>query len=661
MIHRTNLKFSRALSLFAFSLLLSGMLPAPAQWQQPTQEELKMTSLPELPGAAAVVLYHEELIDDGNQTWSYYFRIKILTAQGRDDFSSIPIQYPQRSESSAGYNIDTIAGRTIHSDGKVIPFTGKPFDRLLEKGSSLSVREKVIALPDIQVGSIVEYRYTLRQPFSFGGKYTFIPTWFTQSAHFERKEHFLWQTEITPIAWTSTLPSGSPTVQSKGTDFTLDVSNVMPIPDEPHMLPEAYFVQKVSFYQVFGVRSKEDFWDQRGKDWSKDIDDFIGSPSRLSGPLAQIVGGATSQEDKLRRIYAAVQQMRNTNFSRQHSEREEKADHENPPKSVVDVFTHKHGNDLELTYLFVALARAAGMKAYVMAVTNRDLNTFNLNLLSFSQLNDDIAIVEIDGHELFFDPAEPFCPYGQLLWPHTNAKGIRQTATGTAFATSRRADFKETQALRAATLTLGRDGHESGSVDLAFTGARAIAWRQLTLLDDEEALHKDLESYLNKILPPGSEATLRSVENLRDENQPLLVHFDISGPWASVVGKRLVLPSQFFQINQQQLFPSPTRQTPVYFPFPERILDNITLHLPAGSQVESHPALLTESMPNVALYQSTTALKAGDLILQRDYAFGGVVIPANLYADLRGFLARVAERDKAPVILRTDSGATGGQ
>ena len=49
---------------------------ARAQFQAPTDEELKMTSDPKAPGAAAVYLYREETADDEGHSHTYRERIK---------------------------------------------------------------------------------------------------------------------------------------------------------------------------------------------------------------------------------------------------------------------------------------------------------------------------------------------------------------------------------------------------------------------------------------------------------------------------------------------------------------------------------------------------------------------------------------------------------
>ena len=40
----------------------------------------------------------------------------------------------------AGFSIDTIAGRTIHPDGTIVAFAGKPYEKMIEKGKDYQVQ-----------------------------------------------------------------------------------------------------------------------------------------------------------------------------------------------------------------------------------------------------------------------------------------------------------------------------------------------------------------------------------------------------------------------------------------------------------------------------------------------------------------------------------------
>src|ERR1700677_2014745 len=115
--------FMRNRSLVCCASLFLATLASPpmlrAQFQHPTGEELKMTEDPKAPGAAAVFLYREDITDDARGLRSYYERIKILTEKGKE-LATIRIPYLQGTEI-----VSDIQGRTIHSDGTIIPLTAK--------------------------------------------------------------------------------------------------------------------------------------------------------------------------------------------------------------------------------------------------------------------------------------------------------------------------------------------------------------------------------------------------------------------------------------------------------------------------------------------------------------------------------------------------------
>src|SRR5215468_697668 len=113
-----------------------------------------MTSQPEVPGAAAVYLYKEETTDDSLHSWSVYVRLKVLTEKGKEH-ANVELGYGSHHD-GGGFTVGDIAGRTIHPDGTIIPFTGKPYEKLIEKTHEYKRMAKVFTLPDVQVGSIIE-------------------------------------------------------------------------------------------------------------------------------------------------------------------------------------------------------------------------------------------------------------------------------------------------------------------------------------------------------------------------------------------------------------------------------------------------------------------------------------------------------------------------
>src|SRR5215469_10745594 len=119
------------------------------EWKPISADELKMASLPEAPGAAAVILYREVNRDDGRTPHEdNYVRIKILTEEGRK-YANVEIPYFRESASVAG-----IKARCVRPDGSVMPFEGRPVDQTIVKAKGIKYLAKTFSLPDVQVGSI---------------------------------------------------------------------------------------------------------------------------------------------------------------------------------------------------------------------------------------------------------------------------------------------------------------------------------------------------------------------------------------------------------------------------------------------------------------------------------------------------------------------------
>ena len=58
----------------------------------------------------------------------------------------------------------SIPARTIHPDGSIVNFNGNIYDKTIIKAKGLNFLAKTFTMPDVQVGSIIEYRYTTFRP-----------------------------------------------------------------------------------------------------------------------------------------------------------------------------------------------------------------------------------------------------------------------------------------------------------------------------------------------------------------------------------------------------------------------------------------------------------------------------------------------------------------
>lgn len=147
-----------------------------------------MTGDPKAPGAPAIILYRQVDRDDHGNTAheDEYRRIKVLTEEGRK-YADIEIPFFKEN----GINVVNIRARTIRPDGSVANFEGKIFEKAIAKAKGLKYMAKTFTLPDVQVGSIIEYYYTtdLSEHYIYDSHWILSDDLFTRSAKFSLKPY----------------------------------------------------------------------------------------------------------------------------------------------------------------------------------------------------------------------------------------------------------------------------------------------------------------------------------------------------------------------------------------------------------------------------------------------------------------------------------------
>jgi hypothetical protein len=658
------------LRLTAFAASLVTFLPvyASAQaWTAPTPEELSMTSIPQVPGAPAVYLYKEQTTDDGLHMFSYYTRLKVLTEKGKE-YANVELPYVG---GYLGTTIDSIAGRTIQPDGSIVLFKDKPYDKLIVKTSGFKYQAKVFTLPAVQVGSIVEYRYKLRMDDHF----FMHPDWILQGELYVRKAHYMWRptnalltsedgkTTSASVAWTPILPAGvkvkqtelhtslsqssaDPTVQ-----LDLDVQDIAPLPKEEYMPPVESLSYRVMFYYT-DVRTAKEFWEKEGKRWSKDRDKFIGPKDGVRSYANSLVAATDTQDQKARKLYDAVMLLENTDFSRTRTTTEDKAEGLKHLASTDDILARKRGEGDQLAELYVAMCRSVGLKAYLMGVADRSRRIFLPNFFDLNgQIDDYIAIVNVDGKDVYFDPGRRYCAPEHLVWQHTMTGGIRQTDGGTMVTGTSSESFKSNVVARGADLKLDDTGIATGTVTLSYMGDDALRWRQEALKGDDTSLNEDLKAHLERLLPGGMDVRITSVDGLAKAEGSLTIHYEVKGAIGSPTGKRLLVPADVFVANEKPRFTSEKREIAIDMHAPSATVDNVRITYPDSMVVESTPAPTKEIFDKNAAFITTVTPGANNILFHRNLTNGVSIYLAPEYAALRAFFTKVETKDQETLVL----------
>lgn len=632
-----------------------------ADWQPITQDDLKLTSA-QAGNAEAIILYHEYSSDDARKSSTDYIRIKILTEKGKR-YADVEIPYSREGLFST--QIIDVKARTIAPDGSITPFSGQIFDKTVVKAHDVKFKEKAFTLPNVQVGSIIEWRYSK----IWSDEYVIAARWILQEDLAQKKAKFIY----TPLDLSGNhyvemdhgdtadgvyhveigLPKGVQMKTVNPHSMELDMTNIPAYEEEDFSPPAEMMKMRVYFYYGSEKMLKpEQFWKQEGKYWDKDLDKFIGHSSSVAQAAVQAVSAADTPEQKVRKIYAAVQKLKNFTYE-SHDELEVLAGTRKPNTSAEQVLQQQGGTHNDLTRLFVAMVQSQKIPAYLMRVATREETFFQPAIPEWSQLNSEVAIVNLDNKEIFLDPGTRLCPFGLLEWKRTMVQGVRQTpGGGTDLAQTPVPEYNQATVQRVADLKLDKDGNAKGSIAVLWMGQQALGQRIDGAQTDDAGRKKQVEDELKALLPPTAIVKLVSATGWDNPDQPLRADFSVELPGlASSTGKRLVLPSGLFQINSRQRFVSTDRKTPVYFEYPYRVSDKVVITLPPEVQVENLPQGQKANADFAVCYVERSA--SGNVLqLKRDFAIGGVSFPLNLYPTLKTFFDSVHRNDDEQVTLR---------
>jgi hypothetical protein len=285
-------------------------------------------------------------------------------------------------------------------------------------------------------------------------------------------------------------------------------------------------------------------------------------------------------------------------------------------------------------------------------VVNRDRAIFDPDYLSLGQLDDYIAVVTIGGKDVYLDPGQKMCPFGLLHWKHTYASGLRLSGKTGALASTPGNTYAQNTMQRIADLTVGPDGSGSGTLRIVMSGQEAVHWRQIAIRNDEEEVKKRFNESMREIVPDGVQADFDHFLALDDCNSNLVAVLKVTGQLGSATGKHFFLPGMFFESRAKHPFVAVDhREIPVDVHYPERVVDDVTYHLPNGFAVESAPQSATIPWGSSAQLRVASKTDMDKVEIARSLAYNFTIIEAKEYGDLHDFYQKVAAADQQQLVL----------
>jgi len=613
----TAFKWIADLALATLATAL-GLAPAGAQappaWPPVPPEELALEDNAFDPGLPALILEYEVRTHNTKSAATTYKRIKIFREEGKK-LADVEIRYFEKFT-----RVEEIRAHVTSPSGKSEDFNGAIYDKEVVRLRKFRFNAKTFTLPNVDVGSVIEYSYRLHSHSDIPdviknpGRYLITEAIAYPAAEWDIQQdtavrHGLFTLHPIKGARTATFSHDLPKDAVKRTlpDGTveLEVNYISAFQKEEYSPPEENLKIRADVFYTLGMYGDPSFfWVSLARREAEYYEKFIGKPKDEHHETERLLTAGDSDETKLRKIYARVQEIRALSYEPERSKKERRQESLKENKNVQDVLNHGYAFANETNLVFIALARSAGFQAYPVRVASRNRAFFVPERLDPNQLNSLVVEVLIGSISRFLDPATPYCPDRYLPWEETDASGIR--------------------------------------VDL-----------QNNKIQKTPAPESKDAATRRHWLPHGGSVKLLAAESWTVSAAPLKAQFEIQVPnYASKAGQRLLVPVGILHSSSQHPFASTRRTHPVYFEYPMESYDEVKLELPPGMQIGSLPTDKKIERGGNTLYQSSAEKRGNALQLKRTLKMPLYYIPPERYLALRQFYEEIRTSDEQQTVLK---------
>ncbi len=673
------------------TLVPSGTVSGQDPWPPIMKEDLAMTDCPQQPGAAAIFLYREDLDNADGREQSYFRRLKILTPAGKAR-ANVEIPFVK-----GWLKIEDLKARVVHPDGRSVEFTGEVFEKTAIRAGRLKTSVMAFALPDVEVGSIIDYRFkmvpdrgisisnrsidALRDAMDVQGRpreggidsetgplYFPAATWDIQKDLFTRKAKFSFVpsgllNELLALSgkrmrinWVTQRVVGAKPQNTKG-GIVLELENVPALEAEEYMPPESSTRMEVRIFYIEGtIDAPDKYWEKTAANWQRGAEKFMRKTGDAAAEAKRVTAGVDGELQKIGALYDRAQEIKNLSYDKTLTRRRQEELKIKDNKNVAEVLKRGYGVRSDVTRTFAAMARAAGFEAKVIRVITRDDKFFVKSLCDlYGQFDSELAIVKVGGEDKIFDPATPFCPIGLVRWNCSESVCLAPSDKPPLFLPTPAYPPDTALTQRVIALALDAEGNLAGTVTVTFQGQEALVRRIEHIGSDETEIKKAFETEMAELLPAGAKVSLKDLEKIDNNADTLVARFEIGVEGlATPAGDKTLLPVSPLLGARRHPFRHAERKFPVCFPYCFREFDDIVITLPEGLEAESVPAKRVMDLKSFGFFLVCVPEDGGKLHVHRDLVLKRSYFQLEEYKTVKAFFDKVIAGDEELVVLAAE-------
>jgi Domain of Unknown Function with PDB structure (DUF3857)/Transglutaminase-like superfamily len=588
-----------------------------------------------------------------------YVRLKIFDEKGKEQAATIDLPFSDK------ISIVSVAGRTVEPDGTELELKkDSVYERDLIRAGRTRIRVKSFAMPGVEPGAIVEYRWR---------EISFEPASLYMRAQFQREfpvqkvtyffaplsERYAVGYRMSILGFHCKLP---PLQEDRdGYQYTT-LENLPAFHEEPMMPGEPNVrIWALIFYSSSGRRDPDKYWSGVGKDeYNRYLKPAMKAKDEVKEAAAMATAEAKSDEDKVLALILYIRKNFRDLFGSRVTEADRAKILKEMPKdryrTATEIFKSGIGDADELNTLFAAMANAAGLEVRPVLVADRQDILFNPSMTDVYFLRHIDMAANIGGQWKLYDVSARDLPANMLSWTEEGMQALLSDPKKPAFIQAPVAPPDASARNRKAKLTLGVDGSVEGDIDLEYSGHSARD-RRYELRGESDA--KRLESYKDELAKtyPNAEISAVRIGNAGDPEKPLMLHYHLKAAgYAQRTGKRLLLQPFFFERGAVPMFSASERKYPVFFPYAWAEHDSVTFELPAGFTLDHADAPGSLNFGPPGSYDVKIMTRgAHELILDRDFTFGQegrILFGEDVYPKIKSIFDEIQKRDDHTILLK---------
>lgn len=628
-------------------------------WRPTEASELTLKGPMVEKDADAEALFWEVKIDDapeGDLIFTHYIRIKVFTDRGRESQSKVDIPFGKIRGSET--KIKDIAARTIRSDGSIVELKKDDvFERTIVKTSGLKVKAKSFAIPAVEAGSVIEYRW---REIRVNQSANYIRLEFQRDIPVQRVKYLIKPFPFENLGMRSITLHGNstPFTKEKQGFYSTTMTNVPAVHEESRMPPEDQIKTWMLIYYTRDEKLEpEKYWLDIGRRVYENTKSLMKVNDEVRQTASGITSGAKSDEEKLQRLFdfcrTKIKNVSDDASGLTVTEREKLKQNKTPG----DTLKRGMGDGGDIDLLFAALATATGFDARLVLAPDRGDIFFDKVLPNAYFLQPSNIAVNVGGTWKFFNPGFSYVPFGMLRWQEEGEQALITDPKQPVWVTTPLSPPERSQIKRRAKLRLSQDGTLEGDVTMEFTGHFGIERKEENDEESETQREEILKDEIKGQLS-SAEITDIKVENVSDYKKPFVYSYRLRVPgYAQRTGKRIFLQPAVFQHNIGPLFATSARKYPIYFNYPWSEDDEVNIELPAGYALDNADAPAQFGGGQISEYKPSLAVtKDGKVLLyKRSFFFGGggmILFDVGAYNQLKNFFDVLHKQDNHSVALK---------